>query len=742
MDRHKRTLATAALVLAVLGSFGGVLWNDFVAFDDPAYVTHNPQVLGGLDAAGIRWAFTAFHAGNWHPLTWLSHMLDVELFGLHPAGHHATSLALHALNAALLFWWLSGCTGRFWPSLAAAACFAIHPLRVESVAWIAERKDVLSGSFWMAALLAYTGYVRRPAAPRFAAVFACMALGLLTKAMLVTLPLVLLLLDLWPYERWRRAAARRLVLEKLPLLALSVVFSVVAVFSQNATASLKSFDVLPLSVRVGQAFLAYTGYLAKSLWPLDLAVFYPHPATQLTAGEFGLRALLAATLVIAISAVLLRSRRSGPWLVGWFWFLGSLVPVIGLVQVGSQGMADRYSYLPGIGIAIALSFGGAELVGRRRRWRGLLPLLAILLLSASIALTTRQVATWSDSRALFEHAIQVTERNHVAHASLGLALLADGDMASARGEFERALDIEPRDANAHHNLGLLCLGIGDLEGAREHLSAAVELQPDAPEPRAGLGDLLRQAGHLEEAVGSYRRAIELNPNYVAAHLNLGVALFRLDRLEEAADANRRALVIDPRSVDAFNNLAAIAAQRGDTPAALDNYLSALTLDPSRTRIRFHVGGLLMDLGRLDEAQSELLRVAREAPAVADVHERLAALALARHDDAAARQALERTLALDPGRRAAAIDLAWLLATSASPENRDCGAARRLVRLVALEESQAAAELEVLAAVHAECGEFAAALRWQNAALAASLGGNGEMSARRDGYAVGRPFRRR
>jgi tetratricopeptide (TPR) repeat protein len=667
-------------------------------------------------------------------------MLDVELFALRPAGHHGTSVALHALNGALLFWWLSGCTRRFWPSLAAAAFFAIHPLRVESVAWIAERKDVLAGSFWLATLLAYSAHARRPSVARFALVFLCMALGLLAKAMLVTLPLVLLLLDVWPYRRWSGTNARRLVLEKLPLLALSVGFSVVAVLSQKATASLKSFEVLPVSARLGQAFLAYAGYLGKLLWPSHLAVFYPHPATQLSPGEFTLRAVLAAILLIALSAALFRWRRRSPWMIGWLWFLGSLVPVIGIVQVGSQGIADRYTYLPSIGLSIALAFGAAEFAARSRRWRALLPPLAILLFSASIVLTARQVGTWSNSRSLFQHAIEVTKRNHVAHASLGLALLADGDAASARGEFQRALEIEPRDANAQHNLGLLCLGVGDLEGARRHLAAAVELQPDAPEPHAGMGDLFRQTGNLEWAVASYRRAIELDPSYVAAHLNLGVALFRLDRLDEAIEANRSALAVDPRSVDAYNNLGAIAARQGDTAEALSNYRSALGLDPQRTRIRFHVGGLLMELGRLEEAKGELLRVAREAPTVADVHERLAKLSLALHDDATARQALERTLALDPQRRSAALDLAWLLATSPHPEIRDCEMAQRLVHQAALEESTAAKELELLAAVSAECGDFEAALRWQEAALAASADASEEMSRRRDAYAARQPFR--
>lgn len=448
---HRRPILLAGgLALLTLAAFLPSLGNGFVNLDDSLYVTNNRVVKQGLTWEGLAWARTANVANNWHPLTMLSHMLDCELFGLNAAGHHGMSLLLHLGNVLLLFEILRRMTGAPWRSAAAAGLFAVHPLRVESVAWVAERKDVLSGLFWILALGAYGRYVREPSPKRYLPVVLAMALGLMSKPMVVTLPFALLLLDVWPLGRLRLdepGRARRLgrlIVEKLPLFALSAVGSLVTIRYQ--TTSLVSLEVLPWSLRLANVAVSYATYLGKTVLPRNLAVFYPIPL-EIPAWK----ALGAAALLLALTALAVRKARKAPWfLVGWLWFLGTLVPVIGIVQVGRQAMADRYTYIPSIGLSLAICWGlpavfrvGEGRIGEGRRWRPVLAGATVLALLTLTALTWAQVRRWSNSVTLFRHALAVTQGNYVAHVALAKSLAVKGDWTGAAKQYRGALALRP-----------------------------------------------------------------------------------------------------------------------------------------------------------------------------------------------------------------------------------------------------------------------------------------------------------
>ena len=441
MPRRLAFLLAAGLAALTLLAFLPVFWNGFVNLDDGLYVTGNPWVRKGFTREGLAWVWTANVANNWHPLTVLTHMLDCQLFGLNAAGHHGTSLLLHTANVLLLFAVLRRMTGALGRSAAVAALFAVHPLHVESVAWVAERKDVLSAFFWILAMGAYGRYARQPSSGRYLLVALMMALGLMAKPMVVTLPLVLLLLDVWPLGRlsfepgWGRRLAR-LVLEKLPLLGLSVISSLVTLKYQ--TTSLVSLEILPWRLRFANAAVSYVTYLGKTLLPRKLAAFYP---IQFEIDAW--KAVAAVFLIAAITALALWKARRAPYLlVGWLWFLGTLVPVIGLVQVGRQAMADRYTYIPSIGLFLAVSWGVAELA-RSRSQRTVLATASVLILLLLAAATLALVRTWADSVTLYRHALAVTQNNWVAHIGLAKALVSRQDWAGAAEHYRAALALRP-----------------------------------------------------------------------------------------------------------------------------------------------------------------------------------------------------------------------------------------------------------------------------------------------------------
>jgi tetratricopeptide (TPR) repeat protein len=532
----------ALLVLSVAALYGQTARHEFVSYDDGSYVTENPHLLGGLSARNVRAAFTEFRSANWHPLTWLSHQLDVELFGLAPGPHHLVSAGLHALNAVLCFAFFRRATGGVGTGFLVALLFAVHPLRVESVAWVSERKDVLSGTFFFLTLLAHERHARAPSAPRYALVALCLALGLLAKPMLVTVPLVLLLLDAWPLGRLRSGRSLRgLLLEKLPLLALAGASAVVTLLAQRAGGAVQSLGVLSLPERLATAVHGVLAYLAQTFWPAGLAFFYPHPALVARA-EFeplGPR-VVAGVLFLALVTFLgwrLRARFPALW-VGWAWMWCMLLPVLGLIQVGNQFHADRYAYLPLLGPTFALVFCAREVLTDRRWQRAALGLgLALAVLLAVVA--QRQVGTWKDSRTLCERALRVTERNHVAHEHLGLHLQRRGELERAEEQYRLALAIDPRTPSTHGNLGAIHAQRGRRAEAVAEFQEALRLVPDFLPARMSLGWLHEQEQDFEAAAWHYEIATRQHPESAAAWERLHTVLAALGRHDEARVAERR-----------------------------------------------------------------------------------------------------------------------------------------------------------------------------------------------------------
>lgn len=538
-----------ALTLALYVRVGG---HDFVNFDDGDYVYDNAHVRAGLTARSLRWSLTAIHSSNWHPLTTWSHLLDVELFGLDAGAHHLVSVALHALAAVLLYLALRRLTGAAWTSALVAALFAVHPLRVESVAWASERKDVLSGALWMATLLAYAGYARRPGALRYLLVTVVFGLGLLAKPMVVTLPLVLLLLDAWPLARCcpasdgdatsRGTPWSRLVLEKVPWLVMAALAAAVTVLVQSRAGSVRALEELPLTTRVAGALSGYGMYLGKSVWPSGLAFYYPHPGV-LDPDGFGLASpavLASAALLAALSVLAWRVRRRAPFVaVGWCWFVVTLLPVIGLVQVGEQWWADRYAYVPLVGVHVAVAFGLARLVAIRPGWRTPVVATSLAALAALAAVTWRQVAYWQDDEALYERALAVTTENYMAHNNLGLAQLEAGRAAEAEQHFRDAVRIRPADPKARVNLGIALARQGELAAGREELEAVVRERPGFAPGHSNLASLLARMNEVELAREHYLRASELDPSLPGPHFNLAKLHLRQGNLDGAAAAAAR-----------------------------------------------------------------------------------------------------------------------------------------------------------------------------------------------------------
>jgi protein O-mannosyl-transferase len=538
-----------ALLLAVVVVFGRTAGHDFVNYDDPEYVYQNPHVQAGVTGDATAWALTTFYAHNWHPLTWLSHMLDCQIFGLQSGGHHLTNVFLHAAAAMLLFLALERMTTAFWPSAWVAAVFAIHPLRVESVAWVAERKDVLSGLFFMLTLWFYARYAERPSLGRYLLVLASFALGLTAKPMLVTLPFVLLLLDYWPLRRLApprlesqtddatpRRTLARLVLEKIPFFVLTAASCTVTLAAQRG--AIVPLDQRDVSWRLANAALACVGYLEKMVYPSDLAVLYPLPKDLPPAWEVA----AAVTALLAISTALVVSRRRRPYLfVGWFWYLGMLAPVIGLVQVGSQKMADRYTYLPQVGLYIAVAWTAVQMAGARPNRRRALAAVALLVVMGLLGCALQQTRHWRNSETLWTHTLACTSQNVVAHHNLGNALAREGHFGKAIVQYQLALEINPDLAKVHYNLGLALAARKHFDEAIAHYRKALEIQPEFAEAYNDIGNAFVDLGQPDEAIAHYRQALAIKSDLLPAHYNLGLALAGRDRLDEALEHYRKAL---------------------------------------------------------------------------------------------------------------------------------------------------------------------------------------------------------
>jgi tetratricopeptide (TPR) repeat protein len=619
-----------ALVAINVIVYAPVRHHDFVALDDTEYVTENRQVTGGLTWPAVAWAFTTDRVANWHPLTWLSHMLDVQLFGVNAGPHHVTNLALHVLNTLLLFVVLRRMTGHLGRSAFVAALFAVHPLHVESVAWIAERKDVLSTLFWMLTLWAYVEYVRKPRWHRYALVLVFFALGLMAKSMLVTLPFVLLLLDVWPLGRLqigrrdgegggRKAAAwLPVVREKLPLIALAAASSVVTLAVQQHGGAVGALATFPLGRRVANALVAYVSYLGKTIWPGDLSVFYRYPDSV---PLWPAAAALAVLIGISVSVARLGRRR--PCLaVGWLWYLGTLVPVIGLVQVGRQAMADRYTYVPLVGVFMIAAWGVPDLLARWPARRRVLPAVASIVIVLCAATARAQVRHWEDSLALWRHALEVDPANYYAHTGLGLLAADRGRTSEAMEHFSEAIRIAPDYAQAHDDLGLMLMKQGRMDEAIARYTVALQMDPALAEAHNNLGAALAARSRRAEALTHYAEAVRLVPDDGTFRNNMGQALANQGRIEEAMAQFNEALRLRPDLAIAHDNLGLALVSRGRIDEAIAHYTDALRLNPGSAGTHNNLGIALSAHGKLDEAIAQYAEALRLGPDRADAHNNL------------------------------------------------------------------------------------------------------------------------
>jgi Flp pilus assembly protein TadD len=694
-------LLAVGLAVAVLVVYAPALALGFVNFDDAQYVLDNPRVRSGLTWNGIVWAATATYAGNWHPVTWVSHMTDVQLFGVDPRGHHATSVFLHLLNTLLLFGVLTRMTAQPLRSAVVASLFAVHPLHVESVAWVAERKDVLSGFFAMLTLWAYARYVEMGSRGVYALVIVFFVLGLASKPMLVTLPFVLLLLDVWPLARPR--AFRALVLEKVPLLVCVLASAAVTYLAQEGAGAVRTFESLPAGRRFANALVVYVSYIGQMIWPANLAPLYPYEADVSV-----LQVAIAALTLIALTALALRARARYPYAtVGWLWYIGMLVPVIGLIQVGSQPMADRYTYLPLIGLFIVVAWGvpdamrhlgvglsgpaeaghydnaspaatfalrataarkagrddgvtGPAKAGRYESAGYLLTPAMVAAMIGCVVLARQQVAIWANSVDLWQHTLRVTRDNYRAHNNLAHALVAAGQPSEAFSHYEAALRINPDSVEAHTGIGAILVPAGRLDEAIAHYREALRVNPTDAITLANLGGALAEQGRFAEAETHLRAAVAATPDLPQARSYLGVTLARQGRTPEAIEHFARMIELQPDDVVARRHLGSALAIEGRTGEAIQQFEAAVRLDPADPRSRTGLGEALDAAGKLEAAILEYEKAVQMNPALAEARADLGnALArLGRVDEAEAQ--LREAVRLRPGDPSSRYDLAVVL----------------------------------------------------------------------------------
>jgi tetratricopeptide (TPR) repeat protein len=629
-SRLVTVVASVFLTAIVWIAFGRALGHEFVSYDDYRYVVQNPWVTNGITLDGVQWAFTHVHASNWHPLTTISHMLDCQLYGLQPSGHHLTNILMHAAAAILLFVALKKLTGDFWPSLLVAAVFAVHPLRVESVAWVSERKDVLSGVFFMLTLWAYAHYARTKGSLYFwyLTVVLLFALGLMCKPTLVTVPFVLLLLDYWPLGRTQTSSSGSgitknrwlgLIVEKLPLFVLSAASCVATLLAQKQAldASLKP----PVGERLGNALVSYVGYIGQMFWPARLAVLYPYPEGNLRVQQV----ILALLLLVVVSVSVFVWRRKYPFLVtGWLWYLGMLVPMIGIVQVGSQTRADRYTYLPQIGLYLIGVWGAMELFHQWRRSRLILTVAALLILTALITRSYFQTSYWRDTETLWRHAVVTTSNNYIATNNLAQTLFQLGRFDEAIAESQKALKIKPDFAAAHNNLGAALVENqrsdngaprenGAVDEAIAHYRMALQINPDFAQAHSNLGNALLLKGQTDEAIVHYQKALEIDPNIPEARYSLGNAFLAERRYSESIANYEAALRILPDYFEAHYNLGRVLATIGENDEALEQFNEALRINGDSAQAHCILGALLERVGRREEAIEHLTEALRLKP---------------------------------------------------------------------------------------------------------------------------------
>lgn len=606
-------LVSLLLLVAIIVPYRQVIIFDFVGYDDELYVTENLNVQKGLTVKGIKWAFTTFHSANWHPLTWLSHMFDCELYGLNPMGHHWTNSMIHMANTILLFLVLKLMTGTIWRSAFVAALFALHPLHVESVAWVSERKDVLSTFFGLLMIGAYYRYIKGPDVKNYLLVFIFLSLGLMAKPMLVTFPFVLLLLDFWPLKRFHykndyllksdrthyygSKKFFRLILEKIPLFVPVVISSCLTFMAQQSSSAVKSLETFPLNARIANALVSYVNYVLKMFWPGKLAVFYPHPGNTLPAWQ-----IFGSALVIATACFwAIRTLKKFPYIgVGLFWYLGTLIPVIGLVQVGNQAMADRYSYIPLIGLFIIVAWGGSEPFKKWHYQKTFLCVFSVAVLSALVICTTYQLKHWKNAIALFEHTIKVTKNNYHAQNNLGTAFV-QVELDKAVSHYKEALKIKPDYVMALYNLGTALLKKENYDEAVLYCKKALKINPKKTDARMNLANVLFMQGKYDEAVFHYNEILKIYPENADAHYNLAYVVSTQGNFAEAVFHYKKTLIINPQYSKAHYNLGNILINEEKIKEAFTHFAEAIKIKSDYVQAYNKIGLILLQQGKFKKA---------------------------------------------------------------------------------------------------------------------------------------------
>ncbi len=606
--RRLDILLGTVLVFMVASSFWQIPFCDFIMYDDPVYVTLNENVNQGWTLAGVRWAFTYVDT-NWHPLTWLSHMLDCQFFGLNPSAHHVVNVLFHIINSLLLYCFLRGTTGTVWRSFLVAALFAIHPLHVQSVAWISERKDVLSTCFWLCTMIFYGRYVRGgTTAGKYLGVLFFYALGCMSKPMVVTLPFVLLLMDYWPLKR--KGEWAKCVLEKIPLFVMSLIMAIVTLHAQHCGNAISSWEVLPWFFRLHNALVSYVVYIIKTFWPVNLAFFYSHFGSQTQSWE-----VVASVIVLAgISVTALWQRVRRPWfLVGWLWYLGTLVPVIGLIQVGGQGLADRYTYVPLIGLFVAAAWGFAELVDKLHLFRRMLIFIAGILLMILMIVTSVQAGYWRDAVTVFQRALEVTRPNSMLYIMGGNAFMGQEMYDEAIRQYQKALQVVPDSAGAHYNIGNALAGIGKFEEAEKYYRLAIRLEPGKADYYNNLGVTLVRQDKIAQGVACYREVLRLEPSYQKALNNLHLAWERQCENSQPGVARKRAY-------EAAMDRGIGFMRQGLHKQALEQFSAALREDASQPIVHYNLAVVLAKTGKLQDAKRHFAEALRIQPDFAQARE--------------------------------------------------------------------------------------------------------------------------
>ncbi|MEN6422443.1 MAG: tetratricopeptide repeat protein, partial [Smithella sp.] len=615
-NNSKKPIIYIALVLAIFFIYWQVHQFDFVNIDDPVYVAENGHIQSGVTLNGLRWAFTTTYAEFWHPLTWLSLMLDYQLFGLNAGGYHVTNLILHILSALLLFWLFHRMTGAIWPSAFVAAFFALHPLHVESVAWIAERKDVLSAFFWMLTLCLYVHYVEKPAIKRYLLVLFSFICGLMSKPMLVTLPVIMILLDYWPLKRFDSRRGNLILWqlkEKLPLFILSAIFSIVTIYAQPGP--LVKGVPFSLESRVINAFVSFVIYPGKIFWPYNLSVGYPFYG-QVPAWQF----LSAFLLIIVVSMAVIAMVKRLPYLfVGWFWYVITILPVIGIIPSGNNAMADRYAYLPSIGISIMLVWGVPILFKSGNISKKILfPATLIFLLTMS-AFTWKQCGYWSNSVTLFSRALQVTQNNFVAHNGLGIALFDSKKTKEAIDHYNKAIQIAPPYAFAYINRAVAYVSLGKYQPALDDYSQAIRLQPHYALAYNNRGIVYSKLGRYQQAFEDFDKSISLQPDYADAYYNRGNLYIKGSRHQRAIEDFSEAIRLQPNKIQSYNNRGNAYAELGQYQRAFEDFNKAISLQPDYIEAYFNRGTAFIKTGWPDDAVDDFNMVIRLKPNYAEAY---------------------------------------------------------------------------------------------------------------------------